>query len=89
MYETNNVLVLNSIIPFLLVHYGVISDLNDSSLYSGYFSAVYYIGQFICNIPFERFAEKYGKKNVILFGTAQPLFVIYYLLLVTIFIQAF
>jgi MFS family permease len=70
IYETNNELILNSIIPFLLVHYGVIKDLNDSSLYSGYFSAAYYIGQFICNIPFERFAEKYGKKNVMLFGTA-------------------
>lgn len=68
--ETINALVLNPIIPFLLVHYGVISDLNDSSLYSGYFSAVYYIGQFICNIPFERIADKYGKKNVVLFGTA-------------------
>lgn len=68
--ETINVLALGPIVPFLLVHYGVITNLNDSSLYSGYFSAIYYIGQFICNIPFERIADKYGKKNVILFGTA-------------------
>lgn len=67
--ETTNVLILSPLVPFLLLHYGVIDNLDNSSIYSGYFSTVYFIGQLLCNYPMCYLAERYGKKYVILFGT--------------------
>lgn len=76
--EAINLVVLSPMIPFLLLKYGMISNLNDASLYSGYFSGVYYLGQFICNYPFSILYEK-NKKKLCFSELLQQSYSIYFL----------
>ena len=69
MSESMNLYIIYPFVPFLLVHYGVIANVQDAGLYSGLFSSLYFTGQFICSFPFGKISDKVGRRDLILYGT--------------------
>jgi MFS family permease len=66
--EAINLYFIYPFIPFLLIHYKTISNIQNVGLYSGLFSSLYFFGQFICNYPIGRISDKVGRKKFLLFG---------------------
>jgi MFS family permease len=66
--ESMNLYIIYPFVPFLLVHYGVISNVQNAGLYSGLFSSLYFAGQFICNFPIGKISDNIGRKKFFLFG---------------------
>ncbi len=66
--ESMNLYIIYPFIPFLLVHYGTISNVQNTGLYSGLFSSLYFAGQSICNFPIGKISDNIGRKNFLLFG---------------------
>jgi MFS family permease len=68
MGESISLNAIYPIIPFLLLQYKAIPTIESAGLYSGLFSSLYFTGQFLCNIPFGNFSDKFGRRNLVLCG---------------------
>lgn len=66
--ESMNLYIIYPFIPFLLIHYGIISNVQQAGLYSGLFSSLYFVGQFICNFPIGKISDNIGRKKFLIFG---------------------
>jgi MFS family permease len=68
MCESLNLYILYPFSSFLLAHYGVIDSVNNAGYYSGLFTSVFALSQFMCCGFWGRMSDKVGRKNVILVG---------------------